>query len=113
VEAMLAEGVRPDALVCGTDSMAVGAMSALWGAGLRVPEDLSVAGFDDIADGEFASPPLSTVHFDKRVYAAAALGRLMARIEGSEAPATRIAVPAEIRRRASIRDRRATAPTRR
>jgi DNA-binding LacI/PurR family transcriptional regulator len=113
VQAMLAEGVRPDALFCCTDSMAVGAMSALWGAGLRVPEDLSVAGFDDVADGEFASPPLTTVHFDKRVYAAAALDRLMVRIEGSEAPATRVEVPSEIRRRASIRDRRAVAATRR
>jgi DNA-binding LacI/PurR family transcriptional regulator len=106
VRAMLADGLRPDAVFCCTDSMAVGAMSALWSAGLRVPDDLSVAGFDDIADGEFASPPLATVHFEKRAYAAAALDRLMVRIEGVESPVARIAIPAEIRLRASVRDRR-------
>ncbi len=106
VRRMLADGVRPDAVFCFTDSMAIGALSALREAGLLVPQDVSVAGFDDIADGEFASPPLTTVHFDKRAYAAAALDRLIARIEGSEVPASRVTVPAEVRLRASVRDRR-------
>ena len=106
VRAMLAEGVRPDALFCCTDSIAIGAMSALWTAGLRVPDDLSVAGFDDIADGEYASPPLTTVHFDRREYAGAALDRLMARVEGDTAPAVRVVIPAGIVQRASVRDRR-------
>ena len=86
-------------------SAPIGAMSALWSAGVRVPEDVSVVGFDDIADAEFASPPLTTVHFDKRAYAAAALDRLVARIEGSTEPATRIAVPARLVQRASTRVR--------
>ena len=106
VRAMLADGVQADALFCFTDSMAIGALAALREAGLRVPEDVSVAGFDGIADGEFASTPLTTVHFDKRAYAATALDRLIARIEGSEAPATRTALPARILRRSSVRDRR-------
>lgn len=105
VRTMLAEGLRPDALFCCTDSIAIGAMSALWSAGLRVPDDVSVVGFDDIADAEFASPPLTTVHFDKRAYAAAALERLLDRIGGSTAAPTRIAIPATLVERASARAR--------
>ena len=45
-----------------------------------VPDDVSVAGFDDVADGEFATPPLTTVSFDKTAFANAALDRLATRI---------------------------------
>lgn len=101
--ALLDDGHRPDAVFCATDSIAIGALSALWRAGIRVPDDMSVAGFDDIDDGAYASPPLTTVRFDKRAYAAAALERLVARMDGSTAPATRIAIPVDIVERASTR----------
>lgn len=103
--ALLEQGDLPDAVFCATDSIAIGALSALWRAGVRVPEEISVAGFDDVDDGAFASPPLTTVRFDKRAYAAAALERLISRIEGSTAPATRIALPVEIVARESTRRR--------
>jgi DNA-binding LacI/PurR family transcriptional regulator len=105
MQALIEEGPLPDAVFCATDSIAIGALSALWQAGVRVPDDISVAGFDDVDDGAFASPPLSTVRFDKRAYAAAALDRLISRIDGSVAPATRIVVPVEIVARASTRRR--------
>ncbi|HID85814.1 MAG TPA: LacI family transcriptional regulator, partial [Anaerolineae bacterium] len=41
--------------------MAIGAMRAIHAAGLRVPEDVSVVGFDDIAEASFTNPPLTTV----------------------------------------------------
>ncbi|MET4095338.1 substrate-binding domain-containing protein [Arthrobacter sp. UYCu712] len=50
-----------DAVFAGTDLMALGAMEVLKEAGLRVPEDVSVAGFDDITVSRTASPPLTTV----------------------------------------------------
>jgi DNA-binding LacI/PurR family transcriptional regulator len=103
--ALIEEGDLPDAAFCATDSIAIGALSALWRAGVRVPADISVAGFDDVDDGAFASPPLTTVRFDKRAYAAAALDRLITRIDGSDAPAARIAVPVEIIARESTRRR--------
>jgi DNA-binding LacI/PurR family transcriptional regulator len=99
--ALLDEVGVPDAVFCATDSIAIGALSALWRAGHRVPEDVSVAGFDDVDDGAFASPPLTTVRFDKRSYAEAALERLIARIDGSTAPPQRILFPVEIVHRAS------------
>lgn len=50
-----------DAVFAASDSMAVGAIEALTGAGLRVPEDVAVAGFDDAGAAEQAMPPLTTV----------------------------------------------------
>jgi DNA-binding LacI/PurR family transcriptional regulator len=97
----------PDAVFCATDSIAIGALSALWNAGLRVPHDVSVVGFDDVDDAAYASPPLTTIRFDKRAYAATALDRLIRRIEGSIAPAEQIRFPVEIVRRASATARTA------
>ncbi|GAA2751413.1 LacI family DNA-binding transcriptional regulator [Amnibacterium kyonggiense] len=102
---LLAEEGRPDAVFCATDAIALGALSALWVAGVRVPDDVSVAGFDDVSVGAFAAPPLTTVRWDKRGYAEAALDRLVTRIAGSAEPALRLRFPVEIVRRASVRER--------
>ncbi|MDQ3696798.1 MAG: LacI family transcriptional regulator [Gemmatimonadota bacterium] len=53
---------RPTAIFAANDSMAIGALSALREAGVRVPEDVAVAGFDDIPIARYMSPPLSSVH---------------------------------------------------
>ena len=55
---------RPSAVFAANDYMAVGLMSALREAGLRVPEDVAVAGFDDIAIAQYLNPPLTTVRVD-------------------------------------------------
>jgi DNA-binding LacI/PurR family transcriptional regulator len=60
--------------------MAIGALSVLWKKGLRIPEDIAVAGFDDIADGRYAVPSLTTVSFDKRAVATEALRLLTERM---------------------------------
>jgi LacI family transcriptional regulator, galactose operon repressor len=52
---------RPTAVFAANDAMAIGAMSALREAGVRVPHDVAVAGFDDIPMARYMSPPLSTV----------------------------------------------------
>jgi LacI family transcriptional regulator len=54
----------PSALICGDDMMAFGAMQALRELGYRVPEDVSVIGFDDISLARFSSPPLTTIRQD-------------------------------------------------
>lgn len=53
---------RPTAIFAANDSMAIGAISALRDRAVRVPEDMAVAGFDDIPIARYLSPPLSTVH---------------------------------------------------
>lgn len=55
---------RPTAIFAANDSMAIGALSALHESGLRVPQDIAVAGFDDIPLARYMNPPLSTVHVD-------------------------------------------------
>lgn len=70
----------PEALFCFTDSLAIGALNALWKRGVRVPEDIAVAGFDDVTDGRYAVPSLTTVSFDKRTIATEALRLLSERM---------------------------------
>jgi DNA-binding LacI/PurR family transcriptional regulator len=97
----LARSGAPDALFCFTDSLAIGAVHALWAAGLRVPDDVSVAGFDDIADGRFTLPPLTTVRLDKRLFAERTLELLAARIADRDRPPELAIIPHEIVRRES------------
>jgi LacI family transcriptional regulator, galactose operon repressor len=72
---------RPTGIVCGNDAMAVGALAAVARAGLRVPRDLSVTGFDDLPLAPFTVPPLTTVAQPVAELAEAAVERLLTRIE--------------------------------
>lgn len=83
-EALLARPARPTAIVCGNDVLAAGAVAAVREAGLRVPEDVSVAGFDDIDLAEVVQPPLTTVHVPHRRMGQSAAHVLLALAEGSE-----------------------------
>lgn len=55
---------HPTAVFCCSDPIAMGAHRAILEAGLRVPEDISLIGFDDIEEAGFLNPPLTTVHVD-------------------------------------------------
>lgn len=58
---LLAGPVRPTAILYGTDTMAIAGMRTIQAAGLRVPDDISVVGFEGLALGEWVDPPLTTV----------------------------------------------------
>ena len=62
ISTLLALPERPTAIFAANDSMAIGALSALREAGVRVPDDMAVTGFDDIPLARYMSPPLSSVH---------------------------------------------------
>jgi LacI family transcriptional regulator len=62
---LLALNFNPTAIICVNDIMAVGALRELRDMGIRVPEDISVTGFDNITLSEFCSPPLTTVHIPR------------------------------------------------
>ena len=97
----------PEAIVCMTDSIAIGVISALWTLGHRVPEDVSVVGYDNIADGAFAVPPLTTIDFDKPAYATKVLDLLEARIADPARPVERVTMPHRLLiRRSSASPRR-------
>ena len=61
---MLRQAPRPSALFAANDYMAIGAASALRDAGIEVPRQMAITGFDDIAMVEYLSPPLTTVRVD-------------------------------------------------
>jgi LacI family transcriptional regulator len=70
----------PDAIVCGNDQMAIGAMSELQAAGIRVPADIAVVGFDDIHLGAMVTPRLTTVRQSMRLLGERACALLLDRI---------------------------------
>jgi LacI family transcriptional regulator len=72
---------RPRALFASNDSMAIGAISALREAGLRVPEDVAVGGFDDIPMARYTSPPLTSVRVPMGHLGAQAVERLVIAVE--------------------------------
>lgn len=63
-EALLRRSPRPTAVFATNDCMAIGLLGALHDRGVRVPEDVAVGGFDDIAVARYLSPPLTTVQVD-------------------------------------------------
>lgn len=56
---------RPTAVLCSNDMTAIGALGSIYEAGLRVPEDISIAGFDDIQISAFTQPALTTVRLSR------------------------------------------------
>jgi DNA-binding LacI/PurR family transcriptional regulator len=74
----------PDAVFCYNDLLAAGAIRVLLMAGLRVPEDVAVAGFDDIEEGRYSTPTLTSLAPDKRRIAAMAVEQLFRRLQGTD-----------------------------
>jgi DNA-binding LacI/PurR family transcriptional regulator len=84
MRAVLDRGVDVDAVFGLNDVLALGAMRVLYERGLRVPDDVAVAGFDDIEDGRFARPSLTTIQPGRRQIARTAVELLVARLTGGE-----------------------------
>lgn len=82
VQELLALPNRPTAIFCTNDSMAIGGLAAVHDAGLRVPEDVTVVGFDDIPLAHYMSPPLSSVHVPVFEMGERAVTRLIAALKG-------------------------------
>jgi DNA-binding LacI/PurR family transcriptional regulator len=79
---LLALDNPPDAVFGYNDLVAIGAMRAIREAGLRIPEDIAVIGIDDIEEGRFSNPSLTTISPDKEHIARLAVQALIALIEG-------------------------------
>ncbi|HTX27559.1 MAG TPA: LacI family DNA-binding transcriptional regulator [Streptosporangiaceae bacterium] len=96
VAALIAEGRRPQAIVCGNDEMAVGALSALRASGLRVPADIAVTGFDDIGVAHHVRPALTTVRQPMRALGEKAVQTLFDRVHDRSAPRKSVVLPTEV-----------------
>jgi LacI family transcriptional regulator len=86
----------PDAVVCANDQMAIGVLQALATGGVRVPEQLSVTGFDDIFPGSLFEPSLTTVHQPMRLLGERACARLLDRIARPNMPTRVELLPTEL-----------------
>jgi LacI family transcriptional regulator len=84
---LLAMQPRPDAVFAANDMMAIGCMAAIREAGLRIPDDIAVAGFDDVPMARYVTPALTTVRVRIAELGKEALNELAAHIENGERPA--------------------------
>jgi len=73
---------RPTAIVAANDYCAAGAISALNDAGLAIPDEVAVTGFDDVPSSQYTLPPLTTVRVPIREFGYQVFRRLVARLEG-------------------------------
>ncbi|MEV7026337.1 substrate-binding domain-containing protein, partial [Kitasatospora sp. NPDC093558] len=79
---LLSRPDRPSAVFCTTDDQAIGLLRAADDLGIRVPEELAVAGFDDIAEAVIAGPALTTVETGQEDMARAAVDLVLGGAEG-------------------------------
>ncbi len=89
------------AVFCANDRIALGVLRALHESGRRVPEDVSVVGFDDMPDSGYFLPPLTTVHQDFAELGRRALALLlhhMSRADGETPPSNVVVAPQVVRR---------------
>jgi LacI family transcriptional regulator len=93
------------AIVAGDDETAIGAIAALRAAGLRVPEDVAVVGFDDIAPSRYVQPALTTARAPTEQVGREAVRLLLDAIAGAPAPAEPLRLPVELVVRASCGSR--------
>lgn len=91
----------PQALVFGNDEMAIGGLATLRSRGLRVPQDLAVTGFDDIASARHVDPTLTTVRQPMRDIGETAARTLLNRIAEPDAPRHTVMLPTSVVVRAS------------
>ncbi len=93
----------PTAVFAASDMLALGALAAAREKGLQVPEDVSIAGFDDVDFAAFCNPPLTTVRVPAAQMGEMAVDMLMAMIEGNSMEATQITLDTELVIRESCR----------
>ena len=99
MDSLLAE--RPDAVLCFNDLLALGALRTLAQRGVRVPEDVAVIGIDDIEDGRFSTPTLSTIAPDKAAVAREAVLLLHERLDNPSGSTREVSVGFELLARES------------
>jgi|GEM_PF-6547369 len=94
------------ALFCLSDNIALGALRAAATRGIRVPQDLSILGFDDTVAGEMTDPPLTTIHAPFREIGPAAIEELELQARNSDGPR----IPRRIELSCTLVERRSCAP---
>lgn len=104
---ILADGELPTAIFTANDMMAFGVMKELRNAGLSIPQDVSLVGFDDIAFAELTEPPLTTVVLSREELGRRTVEALMSSIQRPDEKGVEVRIPTYLTKRSS------TAPPRR
>ena len=112
VKSLVALPAAPTAIFCYNDMAAIGSLSALKQAGLRVPGDLSIVGFDDIPFASYVDPPLTTIHQPKDEMGRLAMRMLLDLLDHKQV--ANVVVPGKliVRESASARPVSTTSPIR-
>jgi len=101
---LMSRGQPPDAIVACNDNMAIGVYRAAHESGLRIPDDVAVASFNDIPAAQFLHPPLTTVRLPAEEIGETAVDLLLQRV-GGRTLSQRISIASEIKWRGSTRKR--------
>lgn len=96
MSALLDADPPPTAVFCGNDVLALGAFNAAVQRGVRIPQDLTLIGYDDIDMAQWQVFRLTTVRVDLRALAASAVDLLLRRLREPSRPAERVVLPPEL-----------------
>lgn len=95
--------IPPQAIFAGNDAMAVGAYQAIFQKGMKVPDDISIIGYDDIDLSPYMIPPLTTIHQPKDKLGQQAVNQLIYRMDNPESDANILVLTPELIERQSVR----------
>jgi len=95
-ESLLQSANPPTAICAGNDVIALGVLEAIKNAGLRVPDDLSVVGYNDVEYTRYTSPGLTTIHVPARAMGAEAARLILDRLARPESPTRQIVMPTSL-----------------
>jgi DNA-binding LacI/PurR family transcriptional regulator len=101
VRTLFASGIKPTAIVCFNDLVAIGVMSGLRSIGLEPGRDVAVTGYDDISEAEIAAPALTTVWNGQQEVGRLAARAIIATISGEDVPREKILIAPQLRVRES------------
>ncbi|MBN0817391.1 substrate-binding domain-containing protein, partial [Pseudomonas aeruginosa] len=96
MQQLLALPQRPQAVFVGNDAMAVGAYQALYQAGLQIPQDMALVGYDDIELARYMTPPLTTIHQPKDELGELAIDVLIHRMADPQQKQQRVQLTPEL-----------------
>ncbi|MBA8893696.1 DNA-binding LacI/PurR family transcriptional regulator [Pantoea agglomerans] len=99
---LLALETPPEAVFTSNDAMAVGVYHALYQAGLQVPQQMAVMGYDDIELARYLTPPLSTIHQPKDALGELAIDTLLHRLSNPDASQQTLVLTPELVVRGSV-----------
>ncbi|ASQ47965.1 LacI family transcriptional regulator [Leptotrichia sp. oral taxon 498] len=92
---------RPTAVFCGNDSIAMGAYKAIGENKLKIPEDISIIGFNDLKLSQYSIPPLTTIKIDTKLIAQETVNSLIELLEGKRDYHKKVFLPIELIERES------------